>query len=75
MEKKIQALKDQAMKEVLGELSRDQRTKLDELIGSPFDFNASQRAQQQEMSRQAQERVQQAQANQEKAEKAKEGNQ
>ncbi len=75
MEKKIQELKDEAMKEVLGELSRDQRTKLDELIGSPFDFSASQRAQQQEMSRRAQERIRQTQANKEKTEQAKEGDQ
>lgn len=68
MEKKIQELKDKAMKEVLGELTRDQQSKLEELIGTPFDFSASQRAQRQEMSRRVQERNQQAQANEKKAE-------
>jgi Skp family chaperone for outer membrane proteins len=74
MEKKIEELKDKAMKEVLGELTRDQQNKLQELIGTPFDFSASQRAQQREMSRQAQERTQKAQADPVKANPVKTDN-
>ncbi len=60
MQAEIQRAKEKALEKVLGELTSEQRKKFRELVGDPYDFEASQLSRMEELRRQSEERARKA---------------